>query len=55
MHQAIILKKGEAELRDKILFQWNESSHLGDCPICFLPMPLDEETFVMTTRCCFAH
>lgn len=26
-----------AELRDEILFRQPESTHLGDCPICFLP------------------
>ena len=33
-------KQRAAELRDEILFQQPENSHLGDCPICFLPMPL---------------
>jgi len=33
-------KKRAAELRDEILFRQPESSHLGDCPICFLPHPL---------------
>ena len=35
-------KKRAAELRDEILFKQPESSHLGDCPICLLPLPLDE-------------
>jgi len=30
-------KQRVAELRDEILFQQPESSHLGDCPICCLP------------------
>ena len=30
-----------AELRDEILFRHPESRHLGDCPICFLPLPVD--------------
>ncbi len=34
-------KKRAAELRDELLFKQPESSHLGDCPICCLPMPLD--------------
>ena len=29
------------ELRDKNLFRQPDSSHLGECPICFLPLPLD--------------
>ena len=31
----------EAEIHDEILFKQPESSHLGDCQICCLPMPLD--------------
>ncbi|KAK1733659.1 hypothetical protein QTG54_015702 [Skeletonema marinoi] len=34
-------KKRAAELRDELLFKQPDSSHLGDCPICCLPMPLD--------------
>ena len=34
-------KKRAAELRDNILFKQPESTHLGDCPICCLPLPLD--------------
>ena len=30
-------KKRVAELHDEILFRQPESSHYGDCPICFLP------------------
>jgi len=33
-------KKRAAELRDELLFKQPESSHLGDCPICFIPLPL---------------
>eukprot|EP00985_Skeletonema_marinoi_P006559 scaffold2836_cov95-Skeletonema_marinoi.AAC.5 len=34
-------KKLAAELRDELLFKQPDSRHLGDCPICCLPMPLD--------------
>ena len=34
-------KKRAAELRDELLFKQPEYSHLGDCPICCLPLPLD--------------
>jgi hypothetical protein len=34
-------EKRAAELRDEILFERPESCYLGDCPICFLPLPLD--------------
>ena len=38
-------------LREEILFRQPESCHLGDCPICSLPFPLDPEKF-LTTGCC---
>ena len=41
-HEEVCNKKREAELRDELLFKQPESSHLGDCPICMLPLPLDE-------------
>ena len=34
-------KKRAAELRDGLLFKQPESTHLGDCPICMLPLPID--------------
>ena len=34
-------KKRAAELRDELLFKQPDSSHLGDCPICCLPLQLD--------------
>ncbi len=33
-------KKRAAELRDELLFKQPESTHMGDCPICCLPLPL---------------
>ena len=36
-----ICKKKMAELRDNDLFAQPDSSHLGECPICCLPMSLD--------------
>lgn len=33
-------RKRVAEL-DKVLFQQPESNHMGDCPICCLPMPIE--------------
>jgi len=36
-------KERAAQLRDEILFQQPESSHLGDCPICFLPLSIDPQ------------
>jgi TPR repeat protein len=38
-------------LRDEILFKQPESSYLGDCPICFLPLPLDPTKSTMCSYC----
>ena len=43
-------EKRAAELRDEILFKQPESSYLGDCPICCLPLPLD--TTKVSMSCC---
>ena len=40
-----------AELRDEILFRQPESTHLGDCPICCLPIPIDETESVFMSCC----
>ena len=45
-------KTRAAELRDELLFKQPESSHLGDCPICSLPLPLDQEKYAMYLCCC---
>jgi tetratricopeptide (TPR) repeat protein len=37
-------------VRDELLFKIPESSHLGDCPICCVPLPLDVEISMMS--CC---
>ena len=44
-------KERVAELRDEILFRQPVSSHLGDCPICCLPLPLDIKQSIMHTCC----
>jgi len=44
-------KKRAAELRDEKLFRQPESNHLGDCPICFLPLPLGHQKSVMQSCC----
>ena len=44
-------KKRVAELRDEILFKQPESSHLGDCPICCLPLTLDPKNSMMMACC----
>eukprot|EP00984_Skeletonema_dohrnii_P020259 scaffold9816_cov99-Skeletonema_dohrnii-CCMP3373.AAC.13 len=44
-------KKRAAELRDELLFKQPESSHLGDCPICMIPLQLDVTKSPMMTCC----
>ena len=39
------------ESRVELLFKQPESSCYGDCPICSLPLPLDEEKSIMYTCC----
>ena len=45
-------KKRAAELHDEILFRQPESSHYGDCPICCLPIPIDEKRSTWVPCCC---
>eukprot|EP00984_Skeletonema_dohrnii_P021254 scaffold10568_cov140-Skeletonema_dohrnii-CCMP3373.AAC.2 len=44
-------KKRMAELRDELLFKQPESTHLGDCPICMIPLPIDRGK-TTTMNCC---
>ena len=44
-------KKRAAELKDEILFRQPESSDLGDCPICCLPLPIDPEKSTLYPCC----
>ena len=44
-------KKRAAELRDELLFKQPEGSHLGDCPICCLPLSLHPSKSTTTTCC----
>ena len=44
-------KERAAELREEILFKQPKSSHLGDCPICYLPLSCDTHTSIMKTCC----
>ena len=49
-------KRRAAELKDELLFKQPESTHLGDCPICLLPiLPIDtpqSKTRLCTYHCC---
>jgi len=44
-------EKRAAELRDEILFKQPESNHLGDCPICFLPLPIGPKKSTLMVCC----
>ena len=44
-------RKRAAELRDELLFKQPESSHLGDCPICLIPLPLSLSKSIMMGCC----
>ena len=44
-------KQRAAELHDEILFKQPESSHLGDCPLCCLPHPIDLQKSGLYTCC----
>ena len=41
-----------AEIRDDKLFQLPDGSHLGECPICCLPLPLDKNKSSISSCCC---
>ncbi len=46
-----LCRKRVAELRDNDLFTQPDESHMGDCPICCLPLPLEPEKSD-TPPCC---
>jgi len=45
-------KKRKAELHDKQLFTQPDISHLGECTLCCLPLPIDERKSSMMPCCC---
>jgi hypothetical protein len=45
-------KKRTAEIRDKDLFTQPDSSHLGECPLCCLPLPIDMTESGLAGCCC---
>jgi hypothetical protein len=45
-------KKRAAEIRDEILFQQPEGTDMGDCPICLLPLPIDDNDKTRIMGCC---
>src|SRR5210317_1414411 len=44
-------KKRLTEIRDVVLFRMPDESHLGECPICCLPLPLDATKSIMMPCC----
>ena len=55
-------KKRADKLHDKRLFTQPDGTHLGECPLCFLPMPLDPTNTFMSCcgqticdGCCYAN
>ena len=44
-------KERAAELREELLFKQPESSYLGDCPICCVPLPLDQRKSMLQSCC----
>ena len=44
-------KRRAKELHDKKLFRQPDGSHHGECPICFLPMPIDPQKSLFY-ECC---
>eukprot|EP00984_Skeletonema_dohrnii_P014420 scaffold6050_cov75-Skeletonema_dohrnii-CCMP3373.AAC.1 len=51
MQHKVMCKERAAKLRDEILFRQPEGSHLGDCPICCLPLPLDPTKSIKMSCC----
>jgi len=45
-------KKRQKELHDKKLFRHPDGSHLGECPLCFLPLPLEKSKSIFFSCCC---
>ena len=45
-------KQRAAELRDELLFKQPEGTHLGDCPICCLPLHHELGSKTIMTVCC---
>ena len=50
-HEEECMKRKKV-LHDKKLFTQPDINHLGECPLCFLPMPLDPDQYVFHPCCC---
>jgi hypothetical protein len=45
-------KQRKKELHDKELFEQPDGSHLGECPLCFLPLSLGTNKSTFCSGCC---
>ena len=43
--------KKQKEVHDKKIFSQPDGTHLGECPLCFLPMPIDPTKYGFWTCC----
>ena len=50
-HKEACKQRIDELIRDELLFKQPESSHMGDCPICCLPLPLEMNKSTMMTCC----
>ncbi|MCP4745796.1 MAG: zinc finger MYND domain-containing protein, partial [Desulfobacteraceae bacterium] len=52
-HKRACKKRAAELLKDDLLFKQPESTHLGDCPICMLPIPFSKsrDWFGVNTCC----
>ena len=46
-----VCEKRQAEMYDKRLFTKPEGTHRGECPLCFLPMPIDPRKSLLKSCC----
>ena len=44
-------KRQAKELHDKELFEQPDETHLGECPLCFLPLPIDRQKSAFYSCC----
>jgi hypothetical protein len=51
-HEEECKKRKAKLLRDRKLFEQSDGAHLGECPICFLPLPLDTDKSTFYSCCC---
>ena len=50
-HEAKCKERAAKKLRHEILFRQPESTHLGDCPICCVPLPMDYDKSILYSCC----